>query len=290
MKKIVILLPVYNDWDSLIKIINEISSIVSKIENFEFECLIVNDSSTTPRPAINKPKEFKSLKIINMKENRGHARCNAFGLKYIYSNVSFDYVVVMDSDGEDRPSEMISLIKKINENPDISVVAKRIKRSEGILFRSLYSIHKITTYFFTGKKINFGNYCCLTKKDISYMINNKSLWSSFSGAFKKCIRSYNEIDSIRGSRYFGPSKMSYFNLAIHSLSIIAVFKYTVVLRSTFILIILSLLAKNLGSLSIVLQILLVLFNLIIFSVSFRENKKALLESDKNILKEDVITH
>ena len=56
-----------------------------------------------------------------------------------------------------------------------------------------------------------------------------SITKDFDGNSKN-----NEIDSIRGSRYFGPSKMSLFNLAIHSLSIIGVFKYTVFLRSTFI--------------------------------------------------------
>ena len=44
---------------------------------------------------------------------------------------------------------------------------------------------------------------------------------------KKKYKNYNEIDSIRGIRYFGPSKMSLFNLVIHSFSIIAVFKYSV---------------------------------------------------------------
>ena len=290
MKKIIILLPVYNDWESLLKVLEEINNVIKDNQKYQFECIIVNDSSTIEKPEIIKPKNFNSLKIINMKENRGHARCNAFGLRYINSNEIYDYVIVMDSDGEDRPIEIDSLINKISEKPKISVVAKRVKRSEGFIFQTLYSVHKLVTYIFTGKKINFGNYSCLTKKDVNILSDKPSLWSSFSGSVKKNLLNLNEVDSIRGLRYFGPSKMSLFNLAIHSFSIIAVFKYTVLLRSTFMIIILTFLTKMLGPFTITLQVLIVCFNLIIFIVSKRENRKALYKSADNILNKNEITH
>ena len=89
-----------------------------------------------------------------MKENKGHARCNAFGIRYIFQNKEFDNLILMDGDGEDRPVEIKSLISEIINNPKTSVVAKRIKRSEGTFFQLLYQIHKIITYLFTGKNIN----------------------------------------------------------------------------------------------------------------------------------------
>ena len=289
MKKIIILLPVYNDWESLLKVLDEINSVIKDIQKYKFECIIVNDSSTIEKPKIIKPENFNSLKIINMKENRGHARCNAFGLRYINLNETYDYVIVMDSDGEDRPVEISSLINYIIQEPETSVVAKRIKRSEGLIFQTLYQVHKLITFIFTGKKINFGNYSCLTKRDVNILSDKASLWSSFSGSVKKNLKSLNEVDSIRGLRYFGPSKMSFFNLAIHSFSIIAVFKYTVFLRSTFIIIALSFLTKTLGLIAIAFQVLIVFFNLLIFIVSMRENEKAFVKSNENILNEDEIT-
>jgi len=288
MKKIIFLMPTYNDWESLINLLEEINSVIKNIKNYEFKCIIVNDCSSAERPKIVKPKNFNSLKTINMKENKGHARCNAFGLRYINLNETYDYVIVMDSDGEDRPVEIRSLINKISEEPETSVVAKRIKRSEGPIFQTLYRTHKLITFIFTGKKINFGNYSCLTKKDVNILSDKSSLWSSFSGSVKKNLTSLNEVDSIRGLRYFGPSKMSLFNLAIHSFSIIAVFKYTVFLRSTFMIIILSFLTKALGLFAITFQVLIVFFNLLIFIVSMRENEKEFIKSNENIL--DEITH
>jgi len=290
MKKIIILIPVFNDWESLIKLISEINLSIEQIKDYEFKCIVINDASTVKRPKILKPSNIRYLEIINMRENRGHARCNAFGIRHINNKENFDYVILMDGDGEDRPDEIKDLVNKILNDPNSSVVAKRIKRSEGLIFQSMYQIHKFITYVFTGKVINFGNYSCLTKTDSVILSDKASLWSSFSGSVKKNLKNLNEINSIRGMRYCGPSKMSLFNLLIHSFSIIAVFKYQVFLRSTFAIIILSYLNYLFGMLSIFLQILLVIFNLLIFMISLRENSKALEECNKNLLDKTQITH
>ena len=290
MRKIIILIPVFNDWKSLVRLIEEINENIKGFKDINFECLIVNDASTIEQPRLNKLDNIKSLEILNMKENRGHARCNAFGIRYVFQNKKFDNLMLMDGDGEDRPVEIKSLVKAINDNPKISVVAKRIQRSEGIFFQFLYQIHKFITFIFTGKNINFGNYCILTKDDVEKLHAKASLWSSFSGTVKKNIKPLNEINSIRGLRYFGPSQMSLFKLLIHSFSIIAVFKYQVFLRSTFMIIILAYLNSYLGNISIFLQILIVVFNLAIFIVSQREVEKDLINSHKNLIDVKNIAH
>ena len=290
MKKIIILIPVYNDWESLDKLLIEINKNIEFFSDINFECLIINDASTTQLPELHKPDNFESIELLNMRENRGHARCNAFGIRYIFQNKKFDNLILMDGDGEDRPEEIKSLVKKIIENPDLSVVAKRIKRSEGLFFQTLYQLHKLITLIFTGQNVNFGNYCILTRRDVEKLHTKASLWSSFSGTVKKNLKSINEISSIRGVRYFGPSQMSLLKLIIHSFSIIAVFKYNVFLRSTIMLIALAYLNSYLGNLTIFFQFLIVLFNLIIFIVSKREQEKSLLSSHNNLHNIKKITH
>ena len=290
MKKIIILIPVYNDWESLNKLLSGINENIKSFSEINFECLIVNDASSVQPPELKKPSNFSSIELLNMKENRGHARCNAFGIRYVFQNKKFDNLILMDGDGEDRPEEIKSLIEKIKEDPSLSVVAKRVKRSEGPFFQSLYQLHKLITFIFTGKNINFGNYSILTRNDVEKLYSKASLWSSFSGSVKKNIKSLNEINSIRGLRYFGPSKMSLFKLIIHSLSIIAVFKYQVFLRSTLMLIVLAYLNSYLGVLSIFFQISIVIFNLLIFIVSLREQEKDLLNSHNNLVGVKKITH
>jgi hypothetical protein len=290
MKKILILIPVFNDWDSLKKLIEEINQNIKDFKHINFECLIINDASTINRPKLIKPNHLKSFEILNMKKNKGHARCNAFGIRHVYQNKQFDYLILMDGDGEDRPNEINTLLNTINKEPHISVVAKRVKRSEGPFFQFLYQTHKLITFIFTGKKINFGNYSILTKRDVEKIYSEASLWSSFSGTIKKSIKELNEINSFRGLRYFGPSQMSLFKLLIHSFSIIAVFKYQVFLRSTFIIIALSYLNIYLGNFSILLQILIIIFNLLIFMTSLRESENDLINSHKNLKNIEIVTH
>ncbi len=282
MKKFIIMIPVYNDWDSLKKLISEINENIEITKNVQVECLIVNDASTIKQPKLNRPKNIKSIKILNMRKNQGHARCNAFGIRYINKNIKFDNLILMDGDGEDRPVELKSLINKIIQYPDKSVIAKRIKRSEGPFFQFLYQMHKLITFIFTGKKINFGNYSCLTNKDVDKLSSKASLWSSYSGTVKYYINNLNEINSIRGARYFGPSKMSLFKLIVHSFSIIAVFKYQVFVRSILMCFLLNFFSNGLKPIIILAQIILILFSITIFIVSKREKKEDLINSQENL--------
>ena len=195
MKKIIIIIPIFNDWDSLKQLLLEIDQVIKEIEGVFVDCLVINDASTMKTPEINKPKNIKSLKILNMKQNKGHAKCNAFGIRYSIQKEKFDFLILMDGDGEDRPIELRSLIDKAKNDPKLSVVAKRVKRSEGIFFKTLYLMHKIITYIFTGKIINFGNYSCLTINDAKIIQDKASLWNSYSGTIKKYLLDFNNISS-----------------------------------------------------------------------------------------------
>ena len=290
MKKFTFLIPIYNDWESLKKLLNDINDNIKNIPNAEFSCVIVNDSSTTKSSKIEIPSKINSIKIINMDKNRGHARCNAFGIKYLSKNSNLDYVILMDGDGEDKPEELKFLINKILSEPDISVVAKRIKRSEGPLFQSLYYIHKYLTFLTTGKLIDFGNYSCLTKNDLVILSTKASLWSSFSGSFKKYIKKYNSINSFRGIRYIGPSQMSLFKLIVHSLSIIAVFKYRVFFISFILISLFQYLTIFTNFQFLFFQIMLILFNILVFIISFRESETELKNSETNIKNTEEFIH
>ena len=199
--------------------------------------LIVNDASTEKRKLTKfSYKNLKSVRVMNMKINQGHARCNATGLKFLTEKENFDYVILMDGDGEDRPEELTLLFKKSKENPLKTVTANRIKRSEGLFFKLLYECHKILTYVFTGKLVKFGNYSCLPKEEATRLAQKACVWSSFSGSVTKVISNRVSVPSIRGKRYFGPTQMNFFKLLVHSFSIIAVFRGSVIVRSVLFLI------------------------------------------------------
>ena len=281
--KIKILIPVYNDWQSVFKLLENINSEVSNLDH-EFSVIIVNDASTESKPELSiSVDNLNSIKIINMKENRGHARCNAAGLKHIYENEEFDYVIPMDGDGEDRPEEIKQFVDNLNYHPDKPIVGERVKRSEGIFFKFCYFAHKIITSTFTGESIKYGNYSCLPKSIVEKLINEKATWSSFSGSLAKIAKDRATIPSERGIRYFGPSKMSFKNLIIHSLSIISVFKINVLIRSIlFLLVYMFLIHQNISL--VMLTPILLVAGLItsVFIISEREILEKLNNSLLNI--------
>jgi hypothetical protein len=280
MSKIKILIPVYNDWHSTFKLLKNIDFEIGNSKH-EFSALIVNDASTEERHNnIFDLNNLKSIQVINMKENKGHARCNAAGLKYINEKEDFDYIIPMDGDGEDRPEELKFLIEKIREHPDKVITANRIKRSEGFFFKLCYLVHKYLTFVFTGQTIRFGNYVCLPKFAVNKMTNESATWSSFSGSLAKSVKNRKSIPSIRGKRYFGPSKMSFINLLKHSLSIIAVFKTTLLIRS--ILFIVAYLFLILGKISIITLVPIILVIFMMISVIFLSKRENISEYNKSL--------
>ena len=284
MKKTIILIPVYNDWQSVFKLLKNIDDKISNLE-VDFSVIIVNDSSTETKSEnqINF-NNIKTIKVINMKENRGHARCIASGLKHIIKEEEFDYVIPMDGDGEDRPEEIIQFFDNINYYIDKPIVGERTKRSEGIIFKFCYFIHKIITFTFTGHSIKFGNYTCLPKSTVEKMVQEKATWSSFSGSLTKVVKDrVAVVPSERGTRYFGPSKMSFKNLIIHSLSIIAVFKLNVLVRSIlFLLVYMFLIHQNITVIMLIPIFLVIIMVAAVFFISKRENLEELNNSLSNI--------
>ena len=276
--KIKVLIPVYNDWQSVLKLIDEINNL-STDPKFEISVIIVNDASNHDRQNDDKNYEnLQSIKIINMKINQGHSRCIATGLKYILEKEDFDYVIPMDGDGEDRPEEINELINKIESSNNQPIVGERIKRSENLIFQICYKLHKLITYTFTGKSIKFGNFTCLPKSTVEKLINDKSTWNSFSGSLTKVENNLISIPSARGIRYFGPSKMSFYNLIKHSLSIISVFRKTFLIRSALFIIIYILFIKSHAS--IITAIPLVFLLIAVYAISNLALRENMEEFDK----------
>jgi len=229
MKTYKILIPVFNDWESLLSLLNNINAL--KINNIAyFKILIIDDCSTE---ILNKNIEFESftdVEVIKNLKNIGHGKSIAYGINYLSKKNDFDYLIVMDGDGEDRPEEVKELILKSFDLPSLTITANRIKRSESAFFKLSYHLHKILTLVLTGHSIKFGNFMCIPKQDLNLIVSNKNLFVSFSGTVSKFIKNKTYIPSIRGVRYHGPTKMTFLKLIRHSLLIMSVFKIEVASR------------------------------------------------------------
>ena len=270
--KIKILIPVYNDWKSVFKVLDEINNLDLNIK-FKISVIIINDASNHDLPDLeNNLEKIDSIKVINMNINQGHTRSIAVGLKYIFEKEDFDYAIPMDGDGEDRPEEIKMFLDQAENFNGKTFVGERIKRSENIVFKMCYQIHKLITLVFTGKSVKFGNYTCLPKATVEKLINEKATWNSFSGSLKKVESSLTPIPSIRGVRYFGPSQMSFVNLIKHSLAIISVFRKTFLIRSALFIVIYIWMIKSNASIITSLPLMLLLIAVYLVSnLALREN-------------------
>ena len=283
MKKYVILIPIFNDRESLKLLIENINTEVRNI-NALISIIVINDASSEQiLDTYPNTENILSIEIINMKDNKGHTRCIASGLKYIFEKKEFDYIIPMDGDGEDRPEEIKNFIETAERTEDKSIVGERVKRSEGLFFQFCYRFHKFLTLAFTGKSIKFGNFTCLSKSTVKKLLEEKATWNSFSGSLIKIENELIPMPSIRGTRYFGPSQMSFYNLLKHSLSIISVFRKTVLIRSALFIIFYILLIKS--NASVITSLPLVLLLIMIYSISslaLRENIDEFNKSLTNI--------
>ena len=270
--KIKILIPIYNDWKSVFKVLDEINNLDLN-SKLQISVIIINDASNHDLPELKKNLEnIDTIKVLNMSKNQGHTRSIAVGLRYIFEKEEFDYAIPMDGDGEDRPEEIKVFLDHVENFKEKTFVGERVKRSEKIIFKICYQMHKLITLVFTGKSIKFGNYTCLPRSTVDKLINEKATWNSFSGSLKKIDIDLTSIPSTRGARYFGPSQMSFTNLIKHSLSIISVFRKSFLIRSSLFIVIYIWIIKSNASVITSLPLLLLFIAVYLVSnLALREN-------------------
>jgi polyisoprenyl-phosphate glycosyltransferase len=220
-----IVLPVYNDWECLEQLLSEVDAVLDK--HFETSIIVANDaSSTLPEETLLQKrglKNLRSVEVLNLSHTMGHQRAIAVGLAEASKRQDLDAVVVMDSDGEDRPKDVPMLLSAYSHSPDHIIVANRTKRSEGWLFTFFYILYKATFRVLTGMNVNFGNFSLIPSSLLKRMVLMPDLWNNLVGTIIKSKIPCKSISTQRGLRYTGHSKMNLVNLVVHGLSSISTF-------------------------------------------------------------------
>ncbi|QEE48764.1 glycosyltransferase [Flavobacterium alkalisoli] len=221
MQKVYCVTPLYNDWPSCAVLADKIMQLEGEHSELIFNLVIVNDGSVIlPEQEI---FQSENIKILNLKVNVGHQRAIAVGLQYVYNEVTdCDAVVVLDSDGEDRPEDIPLLLEKSLKTQTI-VFAERNKREESLMFKTGYWFYKILFNTLTGKKISFGNFSAMPFNQLKKVVALSNIWNHYSGAVMHSRLPYNKVLLDRGKRYAGQSKMNFTSLVLHGLSSISVY-------------------------------------------------------------------
>ncbi len=276
MKNYDILIPVYNDWKSLNKLLSKIDNNLKGLKG-NVRVLVINDKSTEkPFFEIKKIKVIRKISVINLKKNFGSQGAIAIALNYISQSKKKSIVSIIDADGEDDPNQLKKMIKFAIKYSKNIIVSNRTKRSEVFIFKVLYKIHLILTFLLTNKWISFGNFSSFNSRNLKNLLKNNYIWFSYSAAVvKNCL--IKNLYAARKKRYFGNSKVSFFKLFLHSLKILSVFQLKIILNTIFIFFLLSIISLfyDLFLIKLATYFLLIInFLVLIIRISF------LFEKDK----------
>lgn len=224
LKRVVCLTPAYNDWESVLILAKEIKNEFAKENDYSVQFVVVDDGSTD-NPESNSLLKDLSTEIVFLKSNVGHQRAIAIGLQYINAEKpDFNFVIVLDGDGEDRPQDIMKLILECeNLGSNKIIFAQRKRRQESVMFKIGYFFYKNFFYWLTGQKINFGNFSCIPKKVMKKVVLQDNLWNHYSGSIIQSKIPFDKILLDRGKRYAGQSKMNFTSLILHGLSSISVY-------------------------------------------------------------------
>lgn len=232
--ELVILMPVFNDWIALAKLLTQLDAVLRETE-LRTDVVVVDDGSTnSPAEEDMGCRSFSGVRqvhVVHLRRNLGHQRAIAIGLAYVHDRIRCEAVVVMDSDGEDDPRDVPRLYRKYRETPGKPFVfAERAVRSESRLFRVFYSLYKVLHVCLTSRRIRVGNFSLVPGHRLSSLVAVAELWSHYAAAVYKSRQPIETIPTKRASRLHGEPKMNFIDLVIHGLSAMSVYSESIGVR------------------------------------------------------------
>ena len=224
--KLTILSPIYNDWASLASLIPALDAALST-DGRTAAILVVDDGSQHQPDIEEKPLQLTAITavdVLHLRTNLGHQRAIAIGLAWLDANATPDTVVVMDGDGEDRPEDVVRLLKALEADDAVRVVfAERRRRSEGVLFALLYGLYRYVHLLLTGERVRVGNFSVIPRYLLRRLVAVDDLWNHYAAAVFHSRIPFITVPTERGTRYAGRSQMNFVALVTHGLSAMSVF-------------------------------------------------------------------
>lgn len=278
----IIIVPIYNDWKSLNKLLLEINRSINNSDLYKI--LIVDDCST-----LNYNIEYKNfdkideIKILSLKQNLGSQKSISIALNYLKNQKEQFYITIMDGDGEDNPLEIKQMIDIVKLNPEYVVTSHRIDRNENFLIRFSYKLHLLISFILTWHWISFGNFTCFSSNNLTKLDLNDVWYAHSAGVLKNC--KIKKIYTSRQKRYFGNSKVNFAQLIEHSFRIISVFYKRVLITSLLLTFLIWFFPSKL---ELIFYTLIFLLNLIIVLTKIKNYKKAPIDFNFYIKKVKIL--
>ena len=231
---LVVVTPMYNDWDAAKIFLTELNTAVSGI-GVAVSVVVVNDGSDEDGEfddaLLDELSALDSVELIDLVANVGHARAIAIGLSHVATERQGMAVAVIDCDGEDRPGDLERLFRGYRDDPSAVFVAHRTTRHEGLKFRVLYQCYRGLFRALTGRTISFGNFCLMPWPVLKRIVFFPELWNHLAASLMRSRAQLVKVPLARGQRYAGRSRMNLVSLIQHGLGSIAVDLNRVLVRT-----------------------------------------------------------
>jgi len=225
-KQRIVILPTFEDSESTYETIQALTNLG---ENYRI--VIIEDGSIKNPVQLTQLKKINSdIELLVLQRNYGNQRAIALGLRHVHERYPNVEVVLMDSDGEDRPEFVPALFTELSKPGIDVVVAARTTRENGLIFKVLYSLYKVIFRIATGKNMDFGNFCALKPIAITHLIHRPELWMHIGATILSSNLRILKFPLPRGKRYFGKSRTNSSNLIQHGIRSVNVFSNRVIVR------------------------------------------------------------
>ena len=209
---IAIVSPCFNEGKIIADFLQHIEESIRSLSQ-RFILVMVDDSSEDDTLQQLQSFQFPQpheLHVLSLQYNIGHQGAIYQGLLYV-SGLNVSQVIVMDSDGEDDPGAIPELVKLGNYG---IVEVKRGKRKESLLFRVLYRFYKLLFRFITGKSMDYGNYCMISRTIVDRIAHTSFIHLPAYLLKQKTTRT--SIRYNRKKRMDGKSRMGLKGLLFHA--------------------------------------------------------------------------
>ncbi len=225
---LVIVTPIYNDWQVLRLLLQQLDVELARA-NRTGSVIAVDDGSELEADLTGLSfSAIRTVEVLRLRRNLGHQRAIVVALAYVEANVPCAAVVVMDADGEDRPSDVLRLVDEWrNANGDKLVFALRSRRSEGPAFRGFYALYRALFKLGTGQAIRVGNFSLVPRPVLRRLVAVSEIWNHYASGVQRARVPCVYLPTERGKRLAGRSTMNFVSLVTHGMSAMSVHAETI---------------------------------------------------------------
>jgi hypothetical protein len=218
--------PVFNDWACLPQLLTRLDQALQEIGGAA-DVFLIDDASPLAHPSDLAQQSYDAIRrvwVIRLLRNLGHQRAIAVGMGLVSTLEGYSAVLVLDSDGEDRPEDLEKLFSAFRQSDGRAVVfAGRTKRTEGWWFKLMYWLFRQSHRALTGIPVRFGNFSLVPIHLVRSLVLVSDLWNHYAAAVVKARLPHVTVPCVRGTRIAGASQMNLVSLTTHGLRAFSVF-------------------------------------------------------------------